>query len=149
LGTLDKGYYLSQGAIMVITFDFDDTLLYTEAILDEEGFYDHAEIIGKNPIVYPVFEKLLNDPKNEVHIVTTRSSSSSQKTEDQLRKWGVLDKLAGVHFTDGQYKTETLQALGSKLHFDDDEDEIARVPAGCKGMKVDPHPSWTRLQNRS
>ena len=31
----------------------------------------------------------------------------------------------------------------------DDEDEIARVPAGCKGMKVDPHPSWTRLQNRS
>jgi acid phosphatase class B len=133
---------------MVITFDFDDTLLYTKAVFDEEGYYDHSEIVGKNPIVYPVFEKLLNDPKNKVYIVTTRSSSSRQKTEDQLRKWGVLDKLAGIYFTDGQYKIRTLQALGSKLHFDDDEEEIARMPAGCKGMKIDPHPSWTQLQNR-
>jgi acid phosphatase class B len=133
---------------MVITFDFDDTLLYTKAVFDEEGNYDHSEIIGKNPVVYPIFEKLLNNPKNKVHIVTTRSSSSRQKTEDQLRKWGVLDKLAGIHFTNGQYKKETLEKLGSSKHYDDDEDEIARMPDGCKGIKVEPHPSWTQLQNR-
>jgi hypothetical protein len=60
-----------------------------------------------------------------------------------LEEWGVLDRLAGVHFTEGQLKHDTLERLGSRQHFDDDPEELAHLPEGCRGIRAPLHPSWS------
>lgn len=127
---------------MVITFDFDDTLHWTAVDRDEDGTYLDHRAIGKNPHVFPRLEAALADG-NEVHIVTSRRSETRPEVIHWLKKWGVLDRLAGVHFTEGELKHDTLARLGSRQHFDDDPEELAHLPEGCRGVRAPLHPSWT------
>jgi len=58
---------------MVITFDFDDTLLWTAVDRDEDGTYVEHNPVGQNPHVFPRLLQAL-DSGAEVHIVTSRRS---------------------------------------------------------------------------
>jgi hypothetical protein len=127
---------------MVITFDFDDTLLWTAVDRDEDGSYVEHNPIGQNPYVFPRLLEAL-DSGNEVHIVTSRRSRTRPEVLAWLEEWGVLDRLAGVHFTEGALKHDTLERLGSRQHFDDDPEELAHLPEGCRGVRAPLHPSWT------
>lgn len=142
----------------VVTFDFDDTLLWKEAIWDEDGEFVEAVDAGTNEDIYPIFLDMLENPDVEVHIVTSRMGKSDNPTErippsytsvfDYLRKWGVLDKLAGVHFTNGELKVDKLLELGSTEHYDDDPEELKElVGTGIEGHPAMPHGSW--LRNKS
>lgn len=137
---------------MVITFDFDDTLLWTEVERDEDGEYvDHGPI-GENPHVFPHLLDAL-DSGAEVHIVTSRRSETKGEVMDWLDVWRKhnpqLRRLAGVHFTEGQLKHDTLARLGSRQHFDDDPEELAHLPDGCLGVRAPLHPSWTQKLGES
>ena len=132
---------------MVITFDFDDTLLWTAVERDEEGEYlDHGPI-GRNPHVFPRLLQAL-DSGAEVHIVTSRRSETKDELMGWLDEWQKrnpqLSRLADVHFTEGQLKHDTLARLGSRQHFDDDPEELAHLPDGCLGVRAPLHPSWTQ-----
>ena len=131
---------------MVITFDFDDTLLWTAVDRDEDGTYVEHNPVGQNPHVFPRLLQAL-DSGAEVHIVTSRRSRTRPEVLAWLEEWGVLDLLAGVHFTEGELKRDTLVRLGSRQHFDDDPEELAHLPRGCLGVQAPLHPSWTVPMN--
>ena len=130
----------------IVSFDFDDTLEWNEVIIDPiDGEIEDTVPAGVNPHMMPLLHAAL-DRGDEVHIVTTRHAARwREDTDALLREWGVLDRLAGVHFTDGEWKDETLARLGVQVHHDDDEEELERLPEGCAGVLAPLHPSWARL----
>ena len=141
----------------VVTFDFDDTLLWKAAIWDEDGDLDEVVDAGTNDEIYPIFIDTLSNPDVEVHIVTSRMGKPEDPTArippsytsvfDYLRQWGVLDKLAGVHFTNGELKVAKLLELGASEHYDDDPKELEALEGtGIEGKQAFPHESWMRKQ---
>jgi len=129
---------------VISTFDFDDTLHWTAVIRDADGDIEDTVPVGANPHIMPLLQAAL-DRGDEVHIVTTRLSRLwREDTLAHLRAWGVLDRLAGVHFTDGALKRDTLAALGADVHHDDDPEELVNLPAGCRGVLAPVHPSWSQ-----
>jgi hypothetical protein len=151
---------------MVITFDFDDTLLQSRAVFDEDGDFDHKEYLhDPNPEVWPELEAAL-ERGDTVYIVTSRTPGSrnydspwetvtgkpatqKQDLEGWLRKWKIASQIAGVFFTSGALKRDKLEELGSQRHYDDDTEELANLPPGCEGVQAYPHPSWMRSVNES
>jgi len=126
----------------IISFDFDDTLVWTRVIRDANGDIEDTVPAGVNPHTMPLLHAAL-DRGDEVHIVTTRMARHwREDTLTHLREWGVLDRLAGVHFTNGEWKAETLARLRVQIHHDDDQDELDRLPSGCSGVLASCHPSW-------
>jgi len=125
---------------MVVTFDFDDTLLRT--VSDEDvGIREDGP---NGPILMRLVDHI--QAGDEVHIVTSRLERL-EGTDDWTTVAGFLTThgLEGlpVHFTDGDPKTETLARLGSKKHFDDDQWEIDTLPDGCEGVLVKADASWS------
>ena len=155
---------------MVITFDFDDTLLQSRAVFDEDGDFDHKEYLpDPNPEVWPELEAAL-ERGDTVYIVTSRTPGSRNydspwetvagkpptQEEDlkgwlrEWRKtWPIISKIRDVRFTSGALKRDTLTELGSQQHYDDDTEELAALPPGCEGVQAYPHPSWLRPVNES
>lgn len=127
--------------MVVVTFDFDDTLLLT--VSDENRGIRPAGVNG--PILMQLVDHI--QAGDEVHIVTSRLERLEHEDDgwpavaDFLSEHG-LEGLP-VHFTDGDPKTETLARLGSKKHFDDDQWEIDTLPEGCEGVKVTADASWS------
>ena len=127
---------------MVITFDFDDTLLWKRYERDEDGEIVEVVVDGPNPEGLALLKHAISDG-HEVHIVTTRYEKMRDDTIWWLSKWGVLDGIAKIHLTNGQLKRDTLARIGSRLHHDDDEEELENLPPGCRGVQLFPHPSQT------
>ena len=129
---------------MIVTFDFDDTLLYSSIEFDEDGdvILPHRVIgDGRNPMgFYHLMEHL--DAGDEVHLVTSRRKEKLPEAEGWLRRWGVRDRFAGVHATDGEWKGKKVAELGSQVHYDDDWEEIHHLLPGTRGQYIPPHPSW-------
>lgn len=129
---------------MVVTFDFDDTLLYRALERDEDGdvVFPHKTVgDGRNPMgFYHLMEHL--NAGDEVHLVTSRMRNRLPEVDGWLRKWGVRDRFAGVHATDGEWKVGKLVELGSEIHYDDDKEELQRLPSSVRGQYIPPHPSW-------
>jgi len=110
-----------------VTFDFDNTIAMSHMDLsseDVEYIFD-----GYNKPIINLIKKYINDGY-DVHIVTSRhESKEGMFPDDTVRKH--LDKLSlshyftpeRVHYTNGSPKTETLNKLGSTLHYDDDMEE--------------------------
>jgi len=132
---------------MIVTFDFDDTLLMTRP--DED-----AGIVEDGPNEENIAKmRAFLDAGHEVHIVTTRFRR--QENTPDVDPWGrrdtsvrsflrdhdLLDRVAGIHFTEGVVKTDTLRRVGSQMHFDDDDVELANLPESCEGVLV-PTPLW-------
>ena len=128
----------------VVTFDFDSTLLWWGVTRDEDGDVDEMFPAGQNPHTWPIFTAAL-DRGAQVNIVTSRMERLRAETERILDEWGVLDRLSGVHFTNGQPKRTMLSVLGSTAHFDDDEEELNDLPPGCEGFLAPIHPSWNEV----
>jgi hypothetical protein len=141
---------------MVITFDFDDTLRLTKLLRDEDGDItgeiDYTD--DKNPVVFPEFEAAL-DRGDTVYVVTSRKEKTRTEVENWLRdKLIIRDKegkvlmdrfalLAGIRFTGGQLKRDTLLSLGSQLHYDDDEEEgKALKSTPIRWVRAPLHRSW-------
>lgn len=156
----------------VVTFDFDDTLLQSRALFDADGDYDSKEYLpDPNPEVAPALEEELSRPDTHVYIVTSRTPGNrnydspwppdrdgkpptlERDLEEWLRAWREqipsIRRLKGVRFTSGDLKRDTLAALGSVLHYDDDPEELANLPPGCEGVQAYPHPSWVRQLTES
>lgn len=97
---------------MKISFDFDSTL--TE---------DYIQEIAKS------FIKAGND----VHIVTSRCTVYYSKTPNK-DLFEVADNLGisreKIHFTEGDFKLQTLKLHKFDLHFDDMEDEVLNCNQG-------------------
>jgi hypothetical protein len=127
---------------MVVTFDFDDTLLWKRYERDEDGEIVEVVVDGPNPEGLALLKRAISDG-HEVHIVTTRFERMRNDTTEWLMKWGVLGGIAGIHFTNGQLKRDTLASLVSRVHHDDDEEELENLPPGCRGVQLFPHPSQT------
>ena len=127
----------------VVSFDFDDTLLWARAFHDEDGDFVEMKPIGPNPYVVPRLRQALSDPSVSVYIVTSRGPGSLGKTLKQLDALGFPDFPANrIRFTDGELKRDTLAELGAQLHYDDDPVELENLPTGCKGVLAPIHPSW-------
>ena len=125
----------------LVTFDFDDTLTHTIAEWGEDGCLEDTHFAGPNLVM---IQALLACVANghEVRVVTSRSERWSEDTHEKLRDFGVLDVLAGVHHTNGQWKAEWLSENGMApvKHFDDDHEELERFD--CETVLVPLHASW-------
>ena len=103
----------------IITFDFDNTLT--------QNCYDGAPYssiyIGPNFEMINLLKKYKEDG-NTVYIVTRRIETNLLKKDvvDFVKFHKII--VDGIHFTNGHFKVAKLVALRSKLHYDDDPEEI-------------------------
>jgi len=103
---------------LVITFDFDNTLLdwvntdnWNSPNTNEEILDDLIEAKRRG---------------SEVYIVTARHFKDEGRVGPSIQEW-LLDEgvcVDGVFFTEGFLKADVLLELGSVLHYDDNLDEI-------------------------
>jgi hypothetical protein len=141
---------------MVITFDFDDTLRLTKLMRDEEGDIAGIDYSGDepNPVVFPELEAAL-DRGDTVYVVTSRSEKTRAEVENWLKRKLITKtpsgkvlkdrfaRLAGIRFTGGDLKRDTLEELGSQLHYDDDEVEGKALEATpIQWVRAPLHRSW-------
>ncbi len=119
------------------TFDFDDTLVMP-MWSDEDGYWTSSTDPNKKTISAM---KGLHSKGFEIAIVTSRHGTSEHKRTigTFVKKHGLPVKR--VIFTNGKWKADTLDKMGSILHYDDDKEEITRIKAkGIKTVEI-PHPS--------
>lgn len=141
---------------MVITFDFDDTLRLTKLLRDEDGDIVDIDYSGDepNPVVFPEFEAAL-DRGDTVYVVTSRSEKTSTEVKNWLKRKLItrsatgevlkdrFELLAGIRFTGGDLKRDTLLSLGSQLHYDDDQVEgEALESTPIQWVRAPLHRSW-------
>ena len=130
---------VTNGEIMIVTFDFDDTL--TQSIWDpeEETFI----VVGPNFEMLDLLRDHMNKG-NQVHIVTSRWETPENKSEILLFLLeNGLEKLEkNLHFTNGRFKATVLDNLRGAMghaelrHHDDDPDELEQLEDGCEGILV-------------
>ena len=114
----------------IVTFDFDDTLTLPHYDEEEELWTTGLE---PNKKTISAMKKFASKGY-EVKIVTSRHGTGNHKkdvaTFVQKHNLPVKD----IIFTNGKYKADTLERIGSVLHYDDDTEEISRIKS--KGIKV-------------
>ena len=121
----------------LVTFDFDDTLTMPYWS-DEDGYWTSGSDPNKKTISAM---KKFHSNGYEIAIVTSRHGKGDHKRQvvTFIKKHGLpVKKLV---FTNGKWKADMLDKMGSILHYDDDKAEITKIRA--KGIKVVeiPHPS--------
>lgn len=104
----------------VISFDFDDTIAFWNESTD-------ASILNEK--IYKAMERHKKEG-HKVIVVTTRYEMMwKYETLDDLRRWDILGPLveeqSDVHFTDHEWKKDTLLKLGVSRHYDDNKYELA------------------------
>ena len=104
----------------LVSFDFDNTLVYDETEPRKEYFNKMSE------------EKRLG---NKVIVVTSRVESDSDRKQiySFVKDYG-LDIEHDIHFTNLKLKADTLVELGVHRHYDDSGEEIKA--AKQKGIEV-------------
>lgn len=129
----------------VVTFDFDDTLTITRP--DEDwGVVE----VGPNTEIIEIMKNFINQGA-KVYIVTSRFPGKFQRMgparaepEQYVEQFG-LQLASDPIYTSGELKVKTLLSLGSRLHFDDDPEEISACEeAGIKTTKVNV-PHWEEV----
>ena len=124
----------------LVTFDFDDTL--TLPIKDEEGYWLSGGY-QPNPEVIAM-AKEMDDRGHDVAIVTSRARTpgNSRKINAFIMEHEL--PVTRVVYTNGQWKADLLEEMGSVLHYDDNKEELRRIEA--KGISVVeiPHPPGPR-----
>lgn len=118
---------------MIVSFDFDDTILnYTE---NKDG---EKEPNGIDPVVRELIAKE-REEGNDVIIVTARYGPQPAFGKDNDDLIAIANELGieDVYFTNGEDKAETLLDLGVARHYDNDQAELdaieKRVPH-CTGI---------------
>ena len=120
----------------LVTFDFDDTLTMPYWS-DEDGYWTSGSEPNKKTISAM---KKFATKGYDVKIVTSRHGTGDHKRTIAtfVKKHNLPVK--DIIFTNGKWKADTLERLGSVLHYDDDTYEISRIKS--KGIKIVhiPHP---------
>ncbi len=123
---------------MLVTFDFDQTLTVSRWDEENEDFVH----MGPNLVMVQCLKAHL-DMGNEVHIVTSRHEKfekvghhDAPRVSDFLRSEGIFGQISGIHFTNGEWKADTIKRLGSLRHHDDDEEELIRLHEDCECIHV-------------
>ena len=147
----ELGYEVKNKKYDIVTFDFDDTLTITRP--DEDwGIVE----VGPNDKIISAMRGFISKGA-KVYIVTSRypdrlgysvEGAPERSTPEQyVEKYG-LNLAADPIYTSGKLKAETLTQLGSKLHFDDDIEELqACEEAGIETIKVDV-PHWNDINEQ-
>ena len=101
----------------LVTFDFDDTLTMPRWDEEEELWMGGTE---PNKKTISAMKKFASKGY-EVKIVTSRHGTSDHKRAIATfaRKYGLPIK--DIIFTNGKWKADTLDKIGSILHYDDDK----------------------------
>ena len=120
----------------LVTFDFDDTLTMPYWS-DEDGYWTSGTDPNKKTI--SAMKKFASNGY-DVKIVTSRHGTADHKRTIAtfVKKHNLPVK--DIIFTNGKWKADTLERLGSVLHYDDDTYEISRIKSkGIKTIHI-PHP---------
>ena len=120
----------------LVTFDFDDTLTMPYWS-DEDGYWTSGSDPNKKTISAM---KKFASKGYDVKIVTSRHGTGDHKRTIAtfVKKHNLPVK--DIIFTNGKWKADTLERLGSVLHYDDDTYEISRIKSkGIKTVHI-PHP---------
>ena len=114
----------------LVTFDFDDTLTMPRWDEEEELWMGGTE---PNKKTISAMKKFASNGY-EVKIVTSRHGTSEHKkmVANFAKKHNLPVK--EIIFTNGKWKADTLERIGSVLHYDDDTEEISRIKS--KGIKT-------------
>ena len=114
----------------LVTFDFDDTLTLPHYDEEEELWTTGLE---PNKKTISAMKKFASKGY-EVKIVTSRHGTGNHKKDvaNFAKKHNLPVK--DIIFTNGKYKADTLERIGSVLHYDDDTEELSRIKS--KGIKV-------------
>lgn len=124
---------------MLVTFDFDSTLTKpTEESFpwDSETFWE-SDPENPNEKTLDILQAFV-DEGHRVEIVTTRDHTNSEEVFGFINKHSL--PVRDVHFTDGDDKLETLEELGSDMHFDDEIKELERLREAEIKTRLVPHP---------
>jgi hypothetical protein len=110
----------------VITVDYDDTLL----------FHQYDPELG-TVVDFAVNDDLVRRLRamiaagTTVYIVTARDPAWEDDTPLQTPPYRFVKEqkldVAGIYYTSGEFKAETLKRLGSELHFDDNKEELLMI----------------------
>ena len=114
----------------IVTFDFDDTLTLPHYDEEEELWTSGLE---PNKKTISAMKKFASKGY-EVKIVTSRHGTGNHKKDVATFTKKHNLPVKDIIFTNGKYKADTLERLGSVLHYDDDTEEISRIKS--KGIKV-------------
>ena len=114
----------------IVTFDFDDTLTLPHYDEEEELWTSGLE---PNKKTISALKKFASKGY-EVKIVTSRHGTGKHKKDVATfaKKYSLPVK--DIIFTNGKWKADTLERIGSVLHYDDDTYEISRIKN--KGIKT-------------
>lgn len=117
-----------------VSFDFDNTLTVMR-FNPEEGIF--CDFHGPNLVMIQCMHAHASNGK-EVHVITSRNESVASKTEIMrlLANNGLIRKVAGIHFTNGDLKAELIEKMGIFRHHDDDTEELAALPESCEGILI-------------
>ena len=114
----------------IVTFDFDDTLTMPRWD-EEEGLW----MTGLEPNKKTISAmKKFASKGYEVKIVTSRHGMGNHKIDVAMFTKKHNLPVKEIIFTNGKYKADTLERIGSVLHYDDDTEEISRIKS--KGIKI-------------
>lgn len=114
----------------IVTFDFDDTLTLPHYDEEEELWTTGLE---PNKKTISAMKKFASKGY-EVKIVTSRHGTGNHKKDVATFTKKHNLPVKDIIFTNGKYKADTLERIGSVLHYDDDTEEISRIKS--KGIKV-------------
>ena len=125
----------------LITFDFDDTL--TIPFKDKEGFWISG---GYDPNLDTIATmQELAEQGHEIAIVTSRPFTQGSK--EKMTIFIMEHELPvdrDIVFTNGEWKADVLEEMGSVLHYDDSHDELSRIKAKGIAVVEVPHPPGPR-----
>lgn len=114
----------------IVTFDFDDTLTLPHYDEEEELWTSGLE---PNKKTISALKKFASNGY-EVKIVTSRHGTGNHKKDVATFTKKHNLPVKDIIFTNGKYKADTLERIGSVLHYDDDTEEISRIKS--KGIKI-------------
>ena len=114
----------------LVTFDFDDTLTLPHYDEEEELWTAGLE---PNKKTISAMKKFASKGY-EVKIVTSRHGTGNHKKDVAMFTKKHNLPVKDIIFTNGKYKADTLERIGSMLHYDDDTEEISRIKS--KGIKT-------------
>lgn len=107
----------------IVTSDYDDTLLFHQYDPELGTIIDFAV---NTDLVHRL--RAMIDRGVTVYIVTARDPAWEDDTPLQTPPYRFVKEqnldVAGIYYTSGEFKAETLKRLGSELHFDDNEEEM-------------------------
>lgn len=124
------------------SFDFDSTLIKLKLVkgIDEDGDpYVDLKYDGPHEENLSTLKKLLRDKGNKVYIVTSRNKPTGVRhphddtpsPEEFAEEQGLVGKLAGIIYTNGAPKIDTLKKPEMNIvkHWDDDRHELDAIEA--------------------